>query len=297
MPTANKNLEQPARGSNVGVWDVPVNDNTGIIDNSFGGEATVALTNANVTLSAGQYQNVFITFTGTITANIAITFPNVGSFYTVQNRTTGAFTVTLQTTVAGSEAIGCPPYEPFDIMTSAGNVRYRNLGRVGTYENYAGETVPAWITACTIPPYLNCDGTVFSSGTYPVLADMLGTTTLPDARGRSWAALNQGTGRLTAAGGVNGNTFLAGGGAPTVTLATSQIPSHTHGVTDPGHQHTFTGNIAGATFGYIGGANDFGAVFTSAVVTNITIQNAGGGGAHANIQPTLVGGIQMIRAA
>src|SRR5262245_36342194 len=118
MVTANKYLEQPARGSNVGVWDTPVNNNTGIIDNAFGGLVSIALTNAPVVLSSAQYQCVFITFTGALSGNCAITFPTVGSFYTIQNLTsnTSAFQVTLTTTAVGATVIGCPWGEAFDIM-------------------------------------------------------------------------------------------------------------------------------------------------------------------------------------
>lgn len=298
MVTANKFLEQPARGSNVGVWDTPVNANTGIIDNSFGGMATIALTNSPVILSSAQYQCVFITFTGALSGTCPITLPAVGSFYTVQNLTsnTSAFQVTLGTSLAGTQVIGCPWGEPFDIMTdNVGNVKFRNLGRVGTYADFAGSAVPAWVSACTVPPYLNCTGAVFSSATYPVLATLLGGTTLPDSRGRYRAAMDQGTSRLVSVGGfgIDGNTLLAGGGSPT--LAQANLPNVSFPVTDPGHSHTFAGSTA---IGATGGAQSVyfpgGTTVTSTTVTNITV-NSGGSGALV-YPPGFAGGITMIRA-
>lgn len=181
--TTNKFLEEPARGDLVGTWDTAVNGNSDIIDAAFGGTTTLVLNNSNVSLSSGQYRNTFLTLTGTITANIAITLPLVGSVYTVENQTAGTFYITLQTTAAGSQVVGCPPYIPFSVKTSTdGNVKYMNLGGpVGGYMDWAGSSVPIWMTACTIPPYLNCDGTAFSSATYPALATVLGGTTLPNA--------------------------------------------------------------------------------------------------------------------
>ena len=47
-------------------------------------------------------------------------------------------------------------------------------------------------------------------------------------------------GRITTAGsGIDGTALGATGGVETVTLATSQLPSHTHANTlsDPGHVH------------------------------------------------------------
>ncbi|HEY6020432.1 MAG TPA: hypothetical protein VIY48_11130, partial [Candidatus Paceibacterota bacterium] len=114
--TANKSLAQPIRGTDVGVWDVPMNANAGIIDNSFGGVATIALGNSPVTLSSAQYQCAFLRFTGAITSNIAITLPPIGSFYTVINDTTNssAFYLTMTTSLSG-RVIGIPPGGNSDI--------------------------------------------------------------------------------------------------------------------------------------------------------------------------------------
>lgn len=229
MATPNKGLEQPARGSLVGVWDTPVNANMDVVDASFGGTATIALTNSPVILSSAQYRNIFITFTGALSGNCAITFPVVGSIYTIQNLTsnTSAFQVTLQTTAAGSQIIGAPWGVPTDIMTDAsGNVKFRNMQQVGDFKDFVGSSVPAWVSNCTIPPYLNCDGTSFSSATYPVLATILGGTTLPDAKGRVRATLNQGSARITSGsstGGVDGNTNLSAGGSQTTTLSSQNM--------------------------------------------------------------------------
>ncbi len=293
--TANLNLEEPARGEQIGTWDTPVNSNTTILDAAYGATATIPLTNANVTLNTAQYQSQYIVFTGTITANIAITFPYIGSQHTIENRTNGAFTITLQTTNASAEVICCPPYEAFDILTraSTAGARYRNLGRVASYWDYAGSSVPAWVSGCTIPPYLNCDGTAFSSATYPALATIFGGTTLPDARGRTRYALDTTSGRVTAAvTGVDGNSFLAAGGS-------QLLHQHTHGVFDPGHSHT-TGLAQGdndGTTGAQGGDNiNFGqASIGGNSVTSISINNAGTGGSQ-NLPPMYVGGLTLVRA-
>lgn len=299
MATANKFLEQPARGSNVGVWDTPVNANMGIIDNSFGGMATVALTNAPVILSSAQYQCAFITFTGALSGTCAITFPVVGSWYTVQNLTTNtsAFQVTLQTTAAGSQAIGCPWGEPFDIMTDAsGNVKFRSLDRVGSLWEYGGSSVPAWVSNCTVPPFLNCDGTSFSSATYPVLATILGSVTLPDLRGRYRVNLNQGTGRITAAaGGINGDTNLTSGGQETRTLSSQHIPPVP--INDPGHTHSIPfGSVNFITGGPTDAVRGTATSTTGSNTTGITAGNAVAA-AFATLPPTAVVGITMIRSA
>lgn len=294
----NLNLEEPGRGDQVGTWDTPVNNNMTIIDSVCGGTATIALTNANVTLSAAQYQCDYLVFTGTITANIIITFPYVGSFHTIENRTAGAFTVTLATSnVIGNEYISCPPYEPFDILTraSTAGVRFRNFGRVGEFMDYAGSSVPIWITNCMVPPYLNCDGTAFSSATYPALATILSTTVTPDSRGRLRATLNQGQSRITTAGSsIDGNTNLSAGGGQSVTLGASNLPVNAYTATT-----TFGGVTPSAVgLGVVGGGAV--SVFQTNEFTRpltISVTNASGGAATAIMPPTYVAGLTLIRAA
>jgi microcystin-dependent protein len=81
-------------------------------------------------------------------------------------------------------------------------------------------------------------------------------------------------------------------GADTHTLTTPQIPSHTHGVTDPGHTHAhnalanqFPNGVQGA--GAVAEPGSVAATINSAT-TGISIQNAGGGGSHNNVQPSRV---------
>lgn len=317
--TPNINIEEPARGDDVGTWDTPVNNNSTLIDLVAGGVATVGVNNANITLSAAQFQSENITFNSTLTGSISITFPT--SFkkpYTIGNLATGssAFTITLTTTASGGQAICAPPGEYIECFNDGANLRYRNLGRVGEYITIAGTSVPNWVSGCTVAPYLNCDGTSFSATTYPALAVRLGGTTLPDARGRFVAAMNQGTGRMTsAAGGVDGNTLLAAGGADTQTLTTGQIPSGLIGNNSnnfnintsatgrtlfggsPGGSLVAGGSIDGPQVGsgasYTTGLQASGVVGSGTVPVQIT--NALGQ-AHPIMPPTVIGGLTLIRA-
>jgi len=303
--TPNLVLAQPLRGTDVGTWDVPVNGNMGIIDQAFGGVTVVTLSSVGVVLASSQAQNSIIRITGTLTVNgVGITLPSIYKGWTIDNQLTNSlssFAVVISST-GGTSLIGIAPGVN-DIFYDGTTVKYRNLGRIGEYWDYAGPTVPTWVTNCTIPPYLNCNGSAFSSATYPILANSLGTTTLPDSRGRYRASLNQGTARInTSPGGVDGNTILAGGGADGITLLTSQIPAHSHpnALSDPGHAHSYT---KPSNSGNTGGGGSFGNLpvgdITGSATTGISIinANAGGGGTHANLPPSYVGGITMIRAA
>ena len=300
--TPNVQIEEPARGDDVGTWDTPVNGNMTLIDLIVGGIATIGLNNSNVVLAANQFQCRTITFNSTLTASVVITFPS--SFkkdYIIQNLCTGSsqFTITMGTTVAGSQAICCPPGQPFDMLNDGSNLKFKNFGpQIGGYWDYAGSSVPAWVSGCTVPPYLNCDGSVFSAVTYPALAAITGTT-LPDLRGRGRMFLNQGTGRMTSSqGGVDGNTLFASGGSQTTTLSSLHLPQ----MIDPLHNHGVTNglnviNNAGANAQFQSGI--------AGTAVNITVNSAATGityGSSSQIgtpvmQPTAIGGLTLIRAA
>jgi hypothetical protein len=164
-----------------------------------------------------------------------------------------------------------------------------------------------------VPPYLHANGGTFSAATYPFLALILGSTTLPDSPGRARFALNSGTGRLTTAGaGIDGNTAYAAGGNNGVTLASSHIPS---GVSATG-SNTITvtstryilNNPAGSGGSAPGGGNQVtagsaageGAVLSQISMSgsnSITVTTTNSSqGTFANAAPGYVGGITMIRA-
>jgi len=324
--TTARNLEKPAAGDQVGTWGTAtVNPNMDVIDAALGQTATISGAAGNVVLASNQYRCAAITFNSTLVGSISVTFPtSITGSYTIHNVCTGssAFIITLQTTAAGGEAIACKPGEPFDIWNDGTNIRFRNLGHVGSYWDYAGSSVPNWVSGCSKPPYLNCDGTVFSSATYPQLAVIMAGTTLPDLRGRVRAYLNQGTSRLTSSlGGVDGNTLLAAGGAQTTTLSSQQLPSTALALTDPGHYHrllgdtqtdanargllqvgpiptSIAGNATTTAVSYSSGSAASGNQWVETGTTNVTATfGSTTPAAFTNLPPTAIGGLTLIRAA
>ena len=139
--------------------------------------------------------------------------------------------------------------------------------------------------------WLECDGSAVSRSTYSVLFAAIGTTwgsgdgvntfNLPDLRGR--APIGRGTGS-----GLSARTLAQQVGAETHTLSEAEMPTHNHGITDPGHFHGAATQGSGytATNGANGNRADFGNTTTN--FTNISINNAGSSNAHNNMQPSLV---------
>lgn len=186
-------------------------------------------------------------------------------------------------------------------------VNATSQGTSGQYLQSAGAgAAPTWATVVSVPtgsvmPYagssaptdwLLCSGAAVSRTTYAALFAIIGTTygagdgsttfNLPDMRGRLAAGVDNMGGtaanRITSGGsGITGTTLGAAGGAETVTLATTDIPSH---------NHTLSRTITAST-GAGSGSNSNSISGTSAAST-LSINNTGGGGAHNNTQPTMM---------
>lgn len=338
--TVNTGLSVPVRGSNVGVWDTPVNGDFVALDGFQGGVQTIGVAASPITLSvpagftatpsAGptQAQNAVLRFTGVQTANVTITLPMPG-YYIVENLLTGNVGWVLQfQAVTATQIISVDRGMCQHIYNDGANVRFVNLGKPCEMEFWAGYTaMPAWVSNCTVPPYLLCDGSIYNFSTYPVLGSRflasfggngVSTFGVPDMRGRVPLAYD-GTGtRITAAvSGINGQTIGASADNQGITLTASQLPSITVSGSNNiivKSQNGFTGIPTTTTGGNISGgvANSTGGTFfvpgsssgswagvdslSGANTVTATSSNTGGQ-AHSNVQPAQVAGIWVVRAA
>jgi microcystin-dependent protein len=162
--------------------------------------------------------------------------------------------------------------------------QYASLIPVGTIVGYGSSVPPTG--------YLACNGATVNRVTYANLFAVIGerygagdgvsTFLLPDFRGRCPIGAGTGSG-LTAR---TTGTLL---GEETHVLTTPEIPSHNHTVTDPGHVHQWAKKAAGGGPGQTQNTGS-GEQFTASAVTGITINNAGSGTAHNNMQPFLTAG-------
>lgn len=150
--------------------------------------------------------------------------------------------------------------------------------------------------------HLACDGSFYSKTDYDTLYAVLGSRY--GATSTTFAVPNL-LGRFPLGAGQSFGVGEAGG-EEEHTLIVSEIPAHSHGITDPGHSHL---PGSGQEFFWTrdtGGANvvQGGATYqgdnsvvsgTANATTGITISNAGGGIAHNNMPPYL--GVQFIIVA
>jgi microcystin-dependent protein len=129
------------------------------------------------------------------------------------------------------------------------------------------------------------------------------TLTLLDMRNKGPFGLpdmgNTNTGEFASTTFDVGDATTAGsqGGDARHTLATTELPAHTHSITDPEHTHGMTNNYGGS--GVNAGVNFTAVVtptggitapITNSAATGITATNStGGGGAHNNMPPFMLG--------
>jgi microcystin-dependent protein len=140
--------------------------------------------------------------------------------------------------------------------------------------------------------WLFCNGQAVSKSEYNDLYQIIGNTfgetaltfNLPDLSDRFLV-------------GADTIARMATGGAATVTLAEANLPAHNHGVTDPGHTHTFTGiahNHGITDPGHVhtavtqdttgtSGSDNVGASSgdTASATTGVTVDNATAGGTNS----------------
>ncbi|HEY6992987.1 MAG TPA: phage tail protein, partial [Xanthobacteraceae bacterium] len=196
----------------------------------------------------------------------------------VPHATSGAGPVTLNVDGLGAKALRSSP----GVELAAGTLiagtpyaaTYRNAGNEWLLHGFFGAN-PYNVPLAAGMPFFGAvapnstfafpRGQAISRTTYAALFALIGTTygagdgsttfALPDLSGRLLACREgmdgaPAPGRITPAGsGIDGTLLGATGGGETVTLAASQMPTHTHAnaLSDPGHTHPVSGATGGVS--------------------------------------------------
>ncbi|OAF05472.1 phage tail protein [Bradyrhizobium centrolobii] len=192
------------------------------------------------------------------------------------------------------------------------------------YNIMIGASIDYWGTTAPNSSFVLSYGQAISRTTYSTLFSLVGTTygtgdgtttfNIPDIRGRVIAGMdNMGgvaAGRIgtvvTDSGTIVGTSLGSAGGSATHVLTGTEMPAHSHAnsLSDPGHTHVENIPYPGGGSAYAGSAGSSATAqflpsttpSTNSATTGITINNAnaGGGGAHAILQPTILA-LKLIR--
>lgn len=156
-------------------------------------------------------------------------------------------------------------------MTEENFVSMTNMMPAGAVIPYALGIAPTG--------YILCDGREISRTSYGKLFSVIGTTFGPGDGSTTFNVPDMTNRCVMGAGGYH--TLGVSGGRRYVPIEIANMPSHNHGVTDPGHTHSYTNNRndqgTDNVFGTETAADeqDLSAT-TGSSTTGITINNTGG---------------------
>lgn len=335
MPsTVNKYLNVPNTGDLPGAWGTTaVNFNMSALDGILGGAVSISLAASGTTLTLpsgasftpgsgpNQSQNAMIKFTGTLTATRLVTFTMPG-FYIIYNMCSVNTSAVVLAPSGNGQAVGAPPWQPCHIFYDGTDIVYVNMPVVGSALDLhqSGTSLPAWMQACSVSPYLIKDGSTYSVASYTALAAVLGSTFggngvttfgLPDERARARIAVD-----LSVSGATSGRITATTGGAGIIgtAMGTSggsqfiQSHAHTASVTDTGHTHEIrvvtnqaavpgagsASGLSGSNLATSGGSVSLGTTNIGTASLSATV-NATGSGGSGNMMPFIISFLPLIK--
>jgi hypothetical protein len=120
--TTNKGYTKPAVGADSGVWGTELNADWDILDSNLGGLNSKSVAgNSNVVATAAEARSLTQRLTGVLTGNIVYSLPVAqGGVWVIDNQTTGAFTVTANT--SGGTGIVVPQGTAMLVYSDATNM-------------------------------------------------------------------------------------------------------------------------------------------------------------------------------
>jgi microcystin-dependent protein len=253
-------LELIGDGEQSGIWGQTTNNNLGdLLEQAIAGRTNLDVTAGDITLTSlngvvDEARSAVLAVSGTPGVTRVLTIPNVKKSYTVINGTTNI----IQVKTASGVAFNCPP-SATTVIACDGLNGVQGSG-IAPLTSPAFTGVPTAPTAAVGTNTAQLATTAFVQSSIPVglitlwsgsivsipsgwaLCD--GTAGTPDLRDRFVVGAGS-TYAVAATGGFN-----------TVTLDTTQIPSHTHtgsgtsNATDLSHTHTGSGNTGNNNVGH-----------------------------------------------
>jgi len=252
--STNLRTELIGSGDQAGTWGTTTNTSLGsILEQAIAGvsggpyvsgtyptvnfptDADITLTANNGAVDQSRSMVLVVTSTGSLTATRNVIAPaSASKVYIIKNSTTGGQSIQIK--YATGTAVLVPNGQTVPVYGDGSN-----------FYTAVTNTVPAgsiqmWATASAPSGYVICNGTAISRTLYSTLFGVIGTT-FGVGDGSTTFNVPDYTNRMP-----YGTTVGATGGAATTTIATTNLPSHTHtfsgSVSTTGSGTTNTGNAA-----------------------------------------------------
>ena len=220
-------LELIGDGDQSGIWGQTTNNNLGyLLEQAVSGVITIAMTNANYTMSnfngvVDEARNQVLIVTGTNTAVRNLVAPLVEKTYVVQNNTTGGYAIQ----VIGSSGLGVTIPNGIAAYVYCDGTNFYNAisGSVGNYTVNGNLSVTGTSTltgATTITGALGGSTAVFSGAISSVSPTFTGTPTAPTATAGTNTTQIATTAFVTAATGTLGTMSTQNANAVAITGGT-----------------------------------------------------------------------------
>lgn len=244
-------LELIGQGEQDNLWGITTNNNLGsLIEQAICGVTNVVMLDAPFILTAldgavDEARSAILNVTSSVplTASRAVVAPAVPKNYVIANNTTGGQVITI-ISVANGTFVNIP----------AGGTSLVYCDGLNFYESITATSQLSVAFAPTTPTQVATkayvDNAVASTPAFPAGTTMLFVQTSAPVGWTQQNAYNDYALRVVAGiGGGTGGTvpfstaFSSAGVTGTIgatTLGVTDIPAHSHGVTDPGHNHTVT---------------------------------------------------------
>jgi len=249
-------IELIGQGEQDNLWGITTNNNLGsLIEQAICGVTNVVMLDAPFILTAldgavDEARSAILNVTSSVplTASRAVVAPAVPKNYVIANNTTGGQVITI-ISVANGTFVNIP----------AGGTSLVYCDGLNFYESITATSQLSVAFAPTTPTQVATkayvDNAVASNPAFPAGTTMLFVQTSAPVGWTQQNAYNDYALRVVAGlGGGTGGTvpfstaFSTAGVTGTIgatTLGVTDIPAHSHGVTDPGHNHTIAFNDPG----------------------------------------------------